>query len=215
MLDKKAIFEAAGGYLKDHPEELVRALRSAMGLRIGVPLPALRWLAGQAKGKRAPRDVEIEAVPPGVRVAATVNAMGTPLRISAVIFVDRVRVNAEELRFELRLADVVLKVLDESSDSPIAGLLKSGALDFSKPGNLIGFMPKRPAVLVEAADDRVVLDFRRLSKLQNGKAERILKVVAPLVTVLSVTTDRSHLDVALAAFPEGIAEAVNAVRRAL
>src|SRR5690349_21271617 len=60
MPDKKAILQAASGYLKDHPEELVRALKSAAAMRIGLPLDALRWFAAQAKGRRAPKNVEIE-----------------------------------------------------------------------------------------------------------------------------------------------------------
>lgn len=215
MPDKKAILQAASGYLKDHPEELVRALKSAAALRIGLPLDALRWLAAQAKGRRAPKNVEIEAVPPGLRVTATVDAMGTPLRASFVVFIDRVRVNAAELRFEVRVADLQLKVLDETSESPLAGLLKSGALDLSKPGNLVGFMPKRPKVLVEAQDDRIVLDFKKHPKLQNGKADRILGFVTQLVTVRSIESDSNHLDVGLGAFPEGVSEAINALRRAL
>ncbi|HMJ12593.1 MAG TPA: hypothetical protein VK524_14310 [Polyangiaceae bacterium] len=215
MPDKKEILAAAGGYLKQHPDEIVRALRNAAGLRVGLPLEALRWLAGQAKGKRAPKDVQIEAVPPGIRISATVNAMGTPVRAGAAIFVEAVRINAEELRFEIRVRDVSLKVLDESSESPLAGLLKSGALDLSKPGDLVGFMPKRPAILIEAKGDRLVLDLKKLPKLQNGKADRLLRLITPLVTVLDITTDPGHVDFALAAFPDGLSQAVAAVRRAL
>ena len=215
MPDKKEILAAAGGYLKQHPDEIVRALRNAAGLRLGVPLEALRWLAAQAKGKRAPKDVELEAVPPGIRASATVNAMGTPVRAAATIFVERVSVNAEELRFELRVRDVSLKVLDGKTDSPLAGLLNSGALDLSKPGDLVGFMPKRPPVLVEAQGDRLVIDLKKHPKLSNGKAERVLQLITPLVTVLGISTDPGHLDVSLGAFPEGFAQAISAVRRAL
>ena len=140
MPDKKAMIGAAGGYLVSNPQEIWRAARNAAALRVGLPLDALRWLAGQAKGRKAPKDVEIAAVPPGVRVAASVDAMGTPLRASAVIYVERVSLNEEELRLELRLDEVSLKLLDESADTPIAALLKSGALDLSKPGNLAAFM---------------------------------------------------------------------------
>ena len=121
------MLEAAGAYLKQHPDELLQLGRKLIGLRVGVPLDALRWLARQAKGKRAPRDVEIEAVPPGVRLGASLDLMSTPVRVSAVIYVDHVSVAAEELRFALRLAEVSLKVLDDKADTPIAALIKSGA----------------------------------------------------------------------------------------
>lgn len=210
------MFEAAGTYLKEHPEELLRFAKKLVSLRLGVPLQALRWLVGQAKGKRAPKEVEIEAVPPGIRLAASIDLMGTPIRASATIYVDHVDLGPEKLRFELRLADVKLKLLDDKLETPVAGLIKSGALDLSKPGNLAAFMPKRPAVLVEAEDDRIVIDLKKHPKLAaNGKVERVMRLVAPLVTVKSIETDDAHLDVALQAFPEGAAEAFAAIRTAL
>jgi hypothetical protein len=216
MPDKKAIIEAAGAYLKQHPAELLRAVRNAVALRVGLPLDALRWLASQPASRKAPKDVQIEAVPPGIRIAATVDAMGTALRASATIYVDRVRLSDEELRFEVRLADVALKVLDDKAESPIAALLKSGALDLSKPGNLAAYMPKRPPVLVEAADDRIVIDLMRHPKLAKQRVVgKVLGLVTPLVGVRAVQTDWEHLDVLFRAFPEGLVEALAGVRRAL
>jgi len=216
MPDKKAMLEACGAYLREHPDEILRVLRKLAGLRLGVPLAALRWLAAQAKGKRAPRDVEIDAVPPGVRFGASIDLMGTPVRVSAVVYVERVSMTDEELRLEIRLAEVALKLLDDKADSPIAALLKSGALDLSKPGNLAAFMPKRPAVLVEAADDRIVLDFMKHPKLAlNGKFERGVRIMAPLLAIRAIESDDDHLDVALRAFPSGVSEAVDRLRSAL
>lgn len=216
MPDKKAIIEAAGAYLKQHPAEVLRVVKNAITLRVGLPLDALRWLASQAPGRKAPKDVQIEAVPPGIRVGATVDAMGTPLRASATIYVDRVRLSDSELRFEVRLADVVLKLLDDKADSPLAALLKSGALDLSKPGNLAAYMPKRPPVLVEAADDRIVIDLMKHPKLaEKAAVTRVLGLVTPLVGIRAVRTDLEHLDVLLRAFPEGLGDAVAALRRVL
>jgi len=208
--------EACGAYLREHPDEILRALRKLAALRLGVPLAALRWLAAQAKGKRAPRDVEIDAVPPGLKFGVSIDLMGTPVRASAVVYVERVSITEHELRFELRLAGVALKLLDDKADSPIAGLLKSGALDLSKPGNLVAFMPKRPAVLVEAADDRIVLDLMKHPKLaQNGKIGRGVRILAPLLAIRAIETDDDHLDVALRAFPDGFSEAMGRLRSAL
>ncbi len=208
------VVEAVFSYLRAHPEELLRALRNAIALRFGLPIAALRWLAGNAKGKRAPRDIEISAVPPGVRMAASFELMGTPLRASADVFVQHIRVGAEELRFDLRLANVSLKVLDDSVESPLAALLKSGALDLSKPGNLVAYMPKRPPVLVEARDDRISIDLFRHPKLANDRRlKRVLSLVAPLVTVSAIETETEHLDVALRAFPQGVTNAWENVRR--
>lgn len=211
----KGVIGAIGGYLKENPEELLRVAKNAIGLRFGVPISALRWLARQASGAKGPRDVEIEAVPPGVRVAASLELMHTPLRASATVYVSQVVLNPSELRVELRLRDVSLKVLDERAQTPVAALLRSGALDLSKPGNLAAYMPKRPAFLVEAADDRVVLDLMKHKKLTAEKAKRIVQLITPLVVVKAIETDDAHLDVALAAFPRGVGAAWNGLRRLL
>jgi len=220
MQELRVILETVAKYLKDHPEEILRLLRNILALRFGVPIAALKWFAGKAKGRRAPKDVQIEAAPPGVRVSATVDLMGTQVRAGATIFVERVSITAEELKFEIRLAGVALKVLDENSDTPIAALLKSGALDLSKPGNLAAYMPKRPAILVEAKDDRLTLDLMKHPKFAGSvRAQTLIGLLAPLVTIAGIESDPEHLDVLLRPFPDGVRdgvrEAVNGIRRAI
>jgi hypothetical protein len=216
MLDRKAMLESAGNYLRRHPEELVRVIKNAVGMRFGVPLDALRWLAAQSKGGKAPRDVELEAVPPGMRAAATIDLMGNQVRASAVVFVERLELSAAALRIEIRLAEVTLDLVEEAPDSAVATLIKSGALDLSKPGNLAKYMPKRPAILVEAHDDRIVLDLMKHPGLaKNGKAGKVVDVATSLVAVRGIETDWEHLDLVLRAFPEGLESAVAAVRRVL
>ena len=203
MQELKAVLEAGSKYLRDHPEELLRALRNLLALRFGVPLDALRFFAGRAGGKKGPKDLVLESVPPGLRVAATVDL--TSARIRALLF-----------RLEIRLADVSLKVSADAPESPVAALLRSGALDLSKPGNLAAYMPKRPALLVDAKDDRVVIDLMRHPKIaKNPRAGRALAVLAPLLTVAGIESDSEHLDVTLRAFPDGFREAVGGIRRIL
>jgi hypothetical protein len=216
MEELKAVLEAGSKYLRDHPEELLRALRNLLALRFGVPLDALRFFAGRARGKKGPKDLVLEAVPPGLRVGATIELMGTPVRADATIFIERVSITPEELRFEIRLANVSLKVAEDAPESPIAALLRSGALDLSKPGNLAAYMPKRPAFLVEAKDDRVVIDLMRHPKFaKNPRAIRAVALLAPLLTVAGIESDSEHLDVTLRAFPDGLREAVGGIRRVL
>jgi hypothetical protein len=208
--------EAAASYVRRHPEEVLRVARNAIGLRFGVPIVALRFLAASLGGKKTPKDVEIAAVPPGVRVSATLDLMGTTVRASAVVIVEKLKLDAETLRIELRLREVLLKALDDRQETPIAALLKSGALDLSKPGNLAAYMPKRPPMLVEARDDRIVLDLMKHPKLgRDARLKRALHAVAPLVTVAAIESDPDHLDVALRALPDGIGEVVAGFRKAL
>lgn len=211
---KPEVLAAAGNYLVEHPRELLRLVRNAALLRFGVPLAALRWVATRAGGQRAPTDVEIEAVPPGVRVGATLELMGARLRASGIVFVEGVQLGPEELRVELRFADVRLTLLNES-DSPIAALIRSGALDLTKLGNLVSVMPRRPKFLVEAKGDRVVLDLKRHPAFAGQRVETIVSLLTPLITVTGVSTDVEHLDVEFGVFQRGVAAALASWRALL
>jgi hypothetical protein len=213
MPGPREIFSAAARYVRDNPEVLVKAAIDAATLRFGVPVAALRWVVSQGKGgKRAPKDVQIDTSPPALRLGATVDAMGTPVRASAAIRIDHVTLAADSLRIGIRLNEVKLALIGES-ETPIATLIKSGALDLSKPGNLIKFIPKRPAMIVEAEGDRVVVDLMLVPQLaNNGRLRRILSVVAPVLGIRAIETDRDNLYVALRATPSGLRQALVALR---
>ena len=209
----KIMLRAASEYIKEHPEEILRALKGVFGLRVGVPMDALRYLVREfGGGKKAPKDVILESAPPGMRLGATVDAMGTILRASLVITVEELNVAVEEVRITARISEMSLKVIGDS-DSPLAGLIKSGALDLSKPGNLVAFMPKRPAALVEAKDDKVVLDLMKVPSLaSNPKLKRTLAVMTPVMGIRAIKTKDDHFDIHLKAKLSGISAAVAAAR---
>lgn len=205
--------DAVRSYLRMHPEELGRAVRSALGLRFGVPLAALRWLGEQAQRAGKVEDFQIDSVPPGLRLAGNVDLMNTPIRAGAVIYVERVVFNDEELTVALRLEDVSLK-LNGDSDSPIAALIKSGALDLSNPGTLVNFMPGRSPILAEANGNRVVLDMMRDPKIgKSPLVRRAVSLLTSFVTLHGVETDPKHLDIAFRALPTGLGGAVRSVRQ--
>jgi hypothetical protein len=208
-----ALVSAALGYVRENPQELVKAAINATGLRFGVPLAALRWGAAQMKpGKKTPQDIEIGSSPPALRVSAIVDAMGTPVRASAAVKVDQIELSGDALRVGMQLRDVKLALVGDS-DTPVATLIKSGALDLSKPGNLVKFVPKRPPAIVEADGDRIVVDLMRVPKIaDNRRLRRILSVVFPVINVRAIETDRDHLYFALKASPSGIARAIEAIR---
>ena len=210
MTPKDAL-NAAASYVRANPDELVRAAVNAATLRFGVPLAALRWLASQLlTGKRAPKDLSITSDPPALHLSAIVDAMGTPVRASGSIEVLAVDISPESVRITLRAYDVSLAMAGES-DSPVATLIKSGALDLSKPGNLVKFLPKRPPVIVDAEGDRLVLDLLKAPKLaSNPNFRRALAVASPLLGIRRIETDTSHLYVALKATPSGVFEAYDA-----
>jgi hypothetical protein len=211
--DPKVLARLAAEYLKHHPEEILRVLKGAIGLRVGVPMDAVRYFAREfGGGPKAPKDLVIEAAPPGIRLGATVDAMGTPLRAMAIVYVEELGISTSELRVGIRIEGLTLTVLGDGN-SPIGGLLKSGALDLSKPGNLVAFMPKRPAALVDAKDDRLVVDLMKVPKIAaNAKLKHALSVVTPVLGVRALKTKDDHLDLHLKADLAGVPVAIAAAR---
>ncbi len=213
MVTPQETVDALRSYLRTHPEELGRAVRSALGLRFGVPLAALRWLGQQAERSGKVEDFQIDSVPPGLRVSGNLDLMNTPIRAGAIIFVERVVFNDEELTVALRLEEVELK-LNGESESPIAALIKSGALDLSNPGTLVNFMPGRSPVLSEAKGNRIVLDLMRDPKIgKNPLVRRAVSLLTSFVTLHGLETDKKHLDIAFRALPTGLGGAVRSVRQ--
>ncbi len=213
MLDARELLNAAVDYVRRNPDELVKAAINAAGLRFGVPLAALRYLTTQAKlPKKAPKDIDIGSAPPAIRISLSVDAMGTPVRASAAIKIDEIDLSPDAMRIGIKLSDVKLTLLGES-DAPVATLIKSGALDLSKPGNLVKFLPKRPPAIVEAEGDRIVVDLMKVPAVSdNSRLRRALAIVTPVINVRTVETDRDHLYVALKASPRGLPRALAALR---
>lgn len=213
MLDARSLLRAALDYVRKNPDELLKAAVNAAGLRFGVPIAGIRWVTSRATlPKKAPKDIDIGSAPPAVRVALSVDAMGTPVRADAAIRIDEIDLSPEALRIGMRLSDVKLSLLADS-EAPVATLIKSGALDLSKPGNLVKFLPKRPAIIVEAEGDRIVLDLMRVPALAaNSRLRWVLAVLTPVMNVKGVETDRDHVYVALKASPAGLPRAIAALR---
>lgn len=152
-----------------------------------------------------PRDVEITASSPGLRVAATVEQMGTLVRADCVVFVERVMIDGEQARVELRLKNVVLKLLDESAQTALAALIRSGTLDLTRLASLVAHLPSRPAALIEASDDRLVIDLMRLpNRARQERVRRIIGMLSSVVTIETVETADEHIDVAMKAHPRGV-----------
>jgi hypothetical protein len=197
-----------------NPATMLSMARHALGMRIAVPLDTLRWfIANTPPSKKAPQDITITPRPPAIGLGATIDLMGTTVRAGASIRIEQIEVSDQKFKVTLRLGDVTMKVLGESF-TPVAGLIKSGALDLSKPGNLAKFMPKKPAVLVEAHDDVIVLDLMQNPKFaENDKVRGVLGTLTPVVQVSGMTTEGDFLILQLRASPFGIPRALNAARQ--
>lgn len=209
-LPLRAAFRSATRFVAKNPLQMVKMARHAIGMRFAIPIDALRWFAANTPPSRnAPQDVTITAEPPAIVFAASVNLMGTPVRASAKVRIDELRVHADELRVQVQLTEVDLKLLGES-DTPVATLIKSGALDLSRPGNLVKYMPKRPKVLVEAHDDIIILDLMKNPKMAgNLRLRKVLQRLTPVVNVAALGTEGDFLIVQFRATPFGFPKALN------
>lgn len=213
-IQPKELLFAGARYLRDRPGVLAQVAINAASMKVTVPLDVLRYFADKLLSgkKNAPKDVLLEERAPGLHLAASVSAMGTPVRFGATVKIDSVDLSEDELRISLKLSEVALK-LEAKSDSPVAALIQSGALDLSKPGNLVKFMPNRPAALIEADGDRIVIDLMKEKKFaENPKVRRILDLIAPVLSVRSIRTEDDALVIALKAKPSGVPQVISRAR---
>lgn len=202
---------AAGNYLRRNPGEISRLVRNLLGLRAGVPIDALRWLMEEAAKGGKIQDPVLTEVPPGLRITANVDLMKTPVRASAVVYIDRVKLDAEQIRLDVRLEEIWVEVIGESS-SPVAALLRSGALDLSKPGELAKYMDL-PPVIVDARDNKLSVDLMREKRIgENPVVRQALAILTPLVTMHGIESDDDHLMIVFRALPQGVGTAASALR---
>ena len=201
------------GYVARNPGTLFTLARHAAGLRVAVPLDAIRWgISEFLQGGSGPSDIRIEARQPAIHVGATITIMGTTLSSASSIEVTELRVGSDELLMTLQVRDVDLQVIGDSP-SPLAKMIASGAFDLKNPANLMRFIPKKPPMLVEASGDTFVLDLMKLPQLGTNPAiMRVLRTVTPVLTVSTLGTEGDYLVVGLRATPTGIRESISAVR---
>jgi hypothetical protein len=212
---QQVALKAVREFLANHPEEIGRAMRNALGLRFGVPLATLRWLGAQAVATGKLKALQIDAKPPGLHITLETDLMQTPIRASFVLYIDRVELSDAQALLALRVEEVHLQVTGPA-ETPVAALIKSGALDLSNPGTLAGYLPGRSPVLVEADGSRLVLDFMQEPKLGNNRRVRqALGLLSSLVKIHAIQSDRGHFDVVLRAFPRGVGEVVRAFNQHL
>jgi len=208
---KEDAIEAAKGYLRSNPTELIHAAKNALGLRLGIPMPALQWLCKQVQASGKVKYLDLTPRSPGIGFTVDLDLMATPVRATAVVYIERMAFSEEELTIAVRLEEVKLKVTGEAG-TPVAALIKSGALDLSNPGNLAAHLPSRPKVLVEAEGSRLVLDLMRDRRIGENPMVRIaLGLLTSFITVHGIETSAEYLDVIFRAFPRGYVQAARAV----
>lgn len=209
-LSPRSVLEAAGRYIQSHPEELARVFHNALALRFGLPLAAYRWLLDQLLAGGEARGVQIEAIPPGLRVSGNVVLEDTPLFAGADLYVERVQLGPELMQLVLRVENVRMKAHGERK-THLSALINSGALDLSNVGNFIAHLPDIPDFLQASRDNRVIVDFMQVPALaDNQRVREALGLLTAIVTVDGIETDDQHLDVHLRPLPDGVSPALSA-----
>jgi hypothetical protein len=204
--------KAGAGYLRRNPKEILSVARGAAGLRLVVPLDALRWLVDKMPSKKGPKDVVIGTAPPALSIGATSAIMGNSFRATSNIKIEDIQASTNELTVTLRVNGLKLEALG-TQDSPMANLFK--AMDLSKPANLLNMMPGgRPPALIDASGDRFVIDLLKVPKIaSNPLVRRMLEIVTPLVQIGEVRTEDDRLIVSLRIRSGGLTQALAAFRR--
>lgn len=195
-------------YLASHPEYLVRCVINAARMRIGVPMHAINWLAHKFGGRKLPPDLALTSEPPGIRVSATLEVMGTRMALAATLTVEQILFSLGSVRVELRVRDLSIR---PEGDSPMVQMLSM--MDLSKPGDLLNFMPMRPPMILDAQGDLFILDLMKLPRLaKNEQAQRIIAALSEVVAIREFGTEDDLLVVGLRAMPLGIVSALSHLR---
>jgi hypothetical protein len=192
-------------FLRDNPFAMVQAAKNASRLELSVPIDLLQWGIDRRPRGKGPERIELFAADPALGIGLTVDLYGTKIDVSAKITVEGIENLKDQLKVTLRVRDLTVKA---PPGSPAAMMVQS--MDFSKPGNLLKMMPMKHAALVEATDDRFVLDLLKIPAL--AKNPRLTKVLAALsfVQVRTVRAETPLLAVGLNVSPRAIPGALRA-----
>lgn len=211
MVEPRRAVESLVKYLTSHPEEISRFIQSGLGMRIGVPLAAFRWILSELT-KDAGIDALLDVETPGLRFGANVDRMNTKMRITSSLFVQDIEIDDRQIRIDLRIEGLKVDVLSHEK-TQISALLKSGALDLSRPGDLVAELPGMPPTVVHAEGNRISVDLMRSDRFGDPKLREVVGLLSSLVTVKDVRTEKSdHVDVSFRALPRGPRTAGRAVR---
>ena len=167
-LPLRAALRSAGRFMVKNPATMFNIARHALGLKIAVPLDAMRWfISNTPPGKKAPQDVTVMARPPAISVGATVDLMGTTVRASASIRIDELHLGSDQLKVKVRLNSVDLKVLGESF-TPVAASsdVPTKSRTFSRRPTSFS-APSRPVMPWAAATGARLGRYRAISEPSN------------------------------------------------
>jgi hypothetical protein len=194
------------GYLAMHPMFLFHSARNAVRREITVPKALLQWAIDRRPRGKGPEKIELFDADPALGVGLTVDLYGTKLEVTSEIIIESIELGADALSLALRVANLRLSA---PPNSPAAMMVSS--LDLSRPATLMNMMPQKHAALVDAKDDRFVIDLLKIKALaKNPVLKRILAALA-FVRITRVRADGDEvaleLDVSPLAAPSALKRA--------
>jgi hypothetical protein len=213
QLNVPQLIKSLGRYAASHPRLVGEIARHAFNRRLAIPLDLVRWGATLIpSGDKSPKDVTVIAQSPALGLGATANIMGTELRVDAALLIDAIDATNEAVKVTFRVRDLRASVLNNLQGN-LAKLLASGALNLSKPASLLNFVPKRPPAILEAKEDRFVIDLLRFPQLaENPAFQKALRAVTPILAIGDIRTEGDLLLIGLRANPRGLKESLQALR---
>lgn len=212
-LNVPQLLKSLGRYAATHPRLFGEIARHAFNRRLAIPLDLVRWgVTLIPPSGSAPKDVTVIAQPPALGLGATANLMGTELRVDAALIIDAIDATTEAVKVTLRVKDLRASVLNNLQGN-LAKLLASGALNLGKPASMLNFVPKRPPAILEAKEDRFVIDLLKFPQLANNPAfQKALRAVTPILSIGDIRTEGDLLLIGLRATPRGFKESIAALR---
>ena len=213
QLKVSQILKSLGRYAASHPRLFGEIARHALNRRLAVPLDLVRWAATLVPaGDKAPKDITVIAQQPALGLGATANIMGTEMRVDAALLIDAIDATTEAVKVTFCVKDLRASVLNNLQGN-LAKLLASGALNLSKPASLLNFVPKRPPAILEAKEDRFVIDLLKFPQLAaNPSFQKALRTMTPILAIGDIHTEGDLLVIGLKANPRGLRESFQAFR---
>ncbi len=177
----------AFGFFVSHPLFLVQSAKNAVHRELTIPLALLQWAIDRRPRGKGPERIELYAADPALGLRLTVDLYGTKLDVSCELTIESIAPRAESLNLALRVRNLKLSA---PKGSPAEMMTQS--LDLSRPAALMNMMPQKHAALVEAQDDRFVLDLLKIKALANNV---VLRRVLTALSFLSIAGARADGDV--------------------
>ena len=194
------------GYLASHPMFFLQSAKNALGKEITIPKALLQWAIDRRPRGKGPEKIEVTNADPALGLELTVDLYGTKLEVSSEITIESIELGADAFNIALRVANLRL---DAPPGSPAAMMVQS--LPLSKPAALMKMMPQKHAALVEAEDDRFVID---LFKIKAMAKNPIVKRIAAALAFVKVTRVRCDGDVVALELDVSPLSAPGALKRA-